>query len=49
MLENQLFAPTLKGVIDFLRTLEGMGLMKKINGDFCMITDTHIILFVLVL
>jgi hypothetical protein len=42
MLENQLFAPTLKGVIDFLRILQGKGLTKKINKFICMIPDTHI-------
>ena len=30
-LENQLFAPTLKGVIDFFRTLQGKGHTKKVN------------------
>jgi len=42
ILENQLFAPTLKGVIDFLRTLQGKGLTKKINKLLFKIPDTHI-------
>jgi hypothetical protein len=45
VLENQLFAPALKGVIDFLRTLQGKGQTKKINKDILLITDTHFKLF----
>ena len=46
MLENQLFAPTLKGVIDFLRTLLGKGLTKKINLALNRINDTYNIFYI---
>ena len=43
VLENQLFAPALKGVIEFLRTLQGKGHTKKINKLLFKIPDTHIV------
>jgi hypothetical protein len=45
VLENQLFAPTLKGAIDFLHTLQGKGHMKKINKFLFNIPDSQKKLF----
>lgn len=45
VLKNQLFAPTLKGVIDFLRTLQGKGHTKKINKFMFKIADSHNFLY----
>jgi len=44
VLKNQLFAPTLKGVIDFLRTLQGKGHTKEINKSMFKIPESHLIL-----
>ena len=41
MLENQLSAPTLKGVTDFLRTLQGKGQTKKIIDFILFIADNN--------
>jgi len=49
VLKNQLFAPTLKGVIDFFRTLQGKGHTKKINIFMFKIPDSHIYLNLFVL
>jgi len=42
LLENQLFAPSLKGVVDFLRSLQGKGQTKKYYKSMLLNANTHI-------